>query len=82
MSENQSSAPSTVEGELGLDDLEKIAGGTGTLASTTGNPFADDNVIIMKQSDNVLDSYDGVKGSTLDATFSKAGPLVLTIPFP
>jgi hypothetical protein len=30
MAQNQSPAKSTVEGELSLDDLEKIAGGTNT----------------------------------------------------
>lgn len=80
MSENQTSAKSTVEGELGLDDLEKIAGGTDVFASTK-NVFDNDDTGLPKQ-DNVFTAYDGAKGTSLDNDYSKHKPLVLTVPFP
>jgi hypothetical protein len=58
MSENQSSAKSTVEGELSLDDLEKIAGGTADLASTAIDLSGNDTSI-LKPSDNLFTAQGG-----------------------
>jgi hypothetical protein len=80
MSENQSSAPSTVEGKLGLDDLEKIAGGTGTIVSGV-DPF-NANVPIMAESDNVFTAYDGAKGTTLAQLDPKLKPMDFSPSFP
>jgi hypothetical protein len=80
MSENQSSAPSTVEGKLGLDDLEKIAGGTGTIVSGV-NPL-DANVTIMAESDNVFTAYDGAQGTTLAQLDPKLKPMDFSAIFP
>lgn len=44
--------------------------------------FTDSDVVIMKKSDNMFDSYDGVKGSTLNNDFSDAKPMDLDTPFP
>ena len=65
MSKNPSSAQSAVEGELSLDDLEKISGGTGLptdaeLAATLAAQNADmlgpvqAEPTVLKQSDNMF----------------------------
>ena len=74
MSENQTSAKSTVEGELSLDDLEKIAGGTGSLASTE-DAFKTADVNFLPKQDGMF-AVDGQKGTTLDqASYSTAKSL-------
>jgi hypothetical protein len=82
MSENQSSAKSTVEGELSLDDLEKIAGGTGGLESPGSDLFAAENQVFMPTQDNMFAAFDGAKGTTLGQLNSNVKPMNLTMTFP
>ena len=61
MSENQTSAKSTVEGELSLDDLEKIAGGTGSLENNGFSNVLDTE--ILKKNDGMW-AFDGQQGTS------------------
>ena len=81
MSENQTSAKSTVEGELSLDDLEKIAGGTGSLASTE-DALKTADVNFMPKQDNMFGSHVGVQGSTIFDPNASGKPVDTTIKFP
>ena len=65
-----------VEGELSLDDLSQIAGGT------SSDVFAGPGA--LKQSDNMFDSFVGAKGTTIfcDTATGAKGPLDLKMSFP
>ena len=82
MSENQTSAKSTVEGELGLDDLEKIAGGTGTesLASSTVNFDSGGDTSVLRDVDNVHSSNLAAKGA--DTSVTAYTPMNMSVTFP
>jgi hypothetical protein len=85
MSKNQSSAQSAVEGELSLDDLEKIAGGAGDfdlksvppLDLNMGGPSPDDP---MRKTDNMFTAV-GANG-TLPPQDTGATSMNLSMCFP
>ena len=86
MSKNQSSAQSAVEGELGLDDLEKIAGGTTeglTLQPMENLLNVDSSIPVMAQTDSSYTSYFGAKGTAGNELGGPAAlPMNLTNMFP
>ena len=82
MSENQPSAKSTVEGELSLDDLEKIAGGADMkLDIPPLDPFAGD-VQVTKNTDSSYTSYFGAVGTAGNEAGLQGIPLNMTMHFP
>ena len=84
MSKNQSSAQSAVEGELGLDDLEKIAGGatdpTGTPTSDPSVVFTDVPIPVLVPTCNMQTSHMGAKGFIAEG--QTMVPVNLTLAFP
>ena len=81
MSKNQPSAQSAVEGELGLDDLEKIAGGMGDLKL----PQVDESILKVttpdtKQSDNMFGAQGGSQENLHNINNTK--PLNMSMCFP
>jgi hypothetical protein len=78
MSENQSSTKSTVEGELNLDDLEKIAGGT-----LDSSGFFPGDTPVVANKDSSYTSYFGAAGTTFASHAAGGGmPFNLTSAFP
>jgi hypothetical protein len=76
MSENQSPAQSTVEGELSLDDLEKIAGGT-----LDSSGFFPGDTPVVANKDSSYTSYFGSTGTTVSVPI-EARPFNITSAFP
>lgn len=74
---NRDQKPTLVEGELSLDDLSQIAGGTLT---PLDNPF--DNSNVLAASDSMFSSFEGASGTSLGNQNMVATPMNLSLSFP